>query len=131
MSDVLEDLKRRFLKERARFAKTYPHVAQTSLRLKRFKRHAERDCCMAVVGGDEPAIIYFHTDVVDRLTPYQQLGLIRHELAHVCDPDLSEAKTDALAEEISTHLIYYGPDDIQTSRWAPGCVRPRPKRLPR
>lgn len=125
----LDALRTMFLVERARFAALYPDCAKASLRLKRFKLYAARDCCMAVVGDDRP-VIYFHTDVLPRLNQYQCRALIRHELAHAASPDLTEAETDALAEDVTGSPIYYGPDDIQTTRWSAGCSRRRPVWLP-
>ena len=125
--DLLAEM---FLRERRRFARVYPSCASATLNLKTFSRYHERDCCMAYVSTDRPEI-FFHKDVVDRLTRPQCLALIRHELAHVCEPDLSEAATDRLAESISGSPIFYGPDDIQTTSAAACNVRPRPKRLPK
>ena len=126
----LDRLRVMFLRERRRFAAVYPHCADAALGIKKFKRHHERDCCMAYVGTDRPEI-FFHVDVIDLLTEPQCLALVRHELAHVCEPRWKEAAVDRLAEEISGRGIYYGPDDIQTTSAAACNVRPRPKRLPK
>lgn len=126
----LDRLTAMFLRERRRFARFFPHAGAATLHLKRFKRHAERDCAMAEVGVARPRI-YLHTDVVEGLDPSQCVALVRHELAHVCDPEGDERETDALAESIGGAPIYYGLDDIQTTRWVPGALRPRPRRLPR
>lgn len=126
----LDRLETLFLRERRRFAAHYPHAMDATLGLKRFKRHEERDCAIAYVGVDRPRI-FIHHDVVDRLTGPQCLALVRHELAHVCEPELSEAETDRLAEEIGGDPIFYGPDLIQTTSFVRGAVRPRPRSLPR
>ena len=59
------------------------------------------------------------------------VGLIRHELGHLVDPDVdrlgSERRADRLAELITGQPIYYDQDDVQTTR--PG--RRRPAYLPR
>lgn len=86
-----------------------------------------RDCAIALV-DDDPPVICFHPDVYPRLDVNQCLALLCHELAHVADPSLGEAATDALAEQVTGIAIYYGADDIQTTA---GGVRPRPRRLPR
>lgn len=126
----LDALTRLFLLERRRFARFYPHVADATLGLRRFKREKPRDCAMALVGGEGPARVYFHPDVVEGLDAQQCRALVRHELAHACEPDGDERETDALAEAIGGAPIYYGPDLIQTTR-AEGGRRPRPRSLPK
>ena len=113
-----------FLRERETFARRFPHVASVKLAYKRFRRHHTRDCAMY---DPRAHTIYFHPDVVDALSAPQWTALIRHELAHAANPELSEADTDKLAEAVTGQRIYYD-DDIQTT--LPGA-RPRPKHLPK
>lgn len=112
--------------EHRRFAKVFPHVAQATLILGGWKRSSGRDCAKCYPSRLE---VHFHAGVLDDLTRAQCLALVRHELAHLSDPDLGEAATDTLAELVTGQCIYYGElDDIQT---VAGGVRPRPRRLPR
>lgn len=116
-----------FVKERAKFAAVYPHVANATLRYEKFMREKPRDCCSTSV---LTSVVYFHPDVIDSLDKHQCLALIRHELAHVCDPNISESATDRLAEQISGEPIYYGNDDDIQTLSSKNSRRPRPKYLP-
>lgn len=118
---------RMFLSERDKFAAKYPHVAGATLHFSVFKREKQRDCCITDVVSNK---VHFHSEVAPGLNRHQCLALIRHELAHVCDPDISESDTDRLAEKLSGEPIYYGnDDDIQTVA-SENSRRPRPSYLP-
>ena len=122
------DIKQMFDIQRRHFSRYHWRCVDARIIARRFKRFEERDCCIALVGGEGASTVCFHPDVYPRLDEDQCLALIIHELAHVADPDLDERGTDALAERVTGIPIFYGHDDIQTTA---GGVRPRPRRLPK
>ena len=110
-----------FKRERAAFG--LPQ-ARLGLSTRKVVRKEDRNCAVA-----EPAAmtIWFHPEALETLTRGNMEGLVRHELAHLLDPALSESDTDCLAEEVSGKRLYYDHRLIQTT--AKG-TRPRPSRLP-
>lgn len=118
------DIVRMFAEERPAFEARYERVKDATLKFSKFKRDGPRSCCVTNIRTCE---VHFHSDVIIKLDEDQCRALIRHELAHVCDPDISESDTDRLAEIITGQPIYYGHDDIQTLY---PCKYPRPSYLP-
>lgn len=59
------------------------------------------------------------------------VALLRHELAHVARPSLSEAAVDKLAERVGGAPIWYDRVDVQTVERVSGAKRPRPSYLQR
>jgi hypothetical protein len=115
-----------FEEEQARFARDYPFLKNAECRIA--VRHYEarprpRDVAWC---DTEDLCVYFLKSRLVALSPMQVRALVRHELAHLIDPDASERDTDVLAECIGGDPIFYGTDDIQTLY---GGKRPRPARL--
>lgn len=126
MSRDVVQLAEAFLDERDCFVRAgFARVRRAQLCIGRFKRRTSRDCCLC---DTESGVITIHAEIVGELSWNQIIGLLRHELAHVASPDLSEGDTDLLAEDVSGAAIRYGTDDIQTIGRG---VHPRPSRLPR
>lgn len=114
-----------FEEERAQFAECFPECVVATLRIVRFRRATQRAFARCYVASRKMEV-QFHPLALERLDEHQFRALLRHELAHCCDPALSERDTDALAEYVTLEPIYYDEDDIQTTL---GGVRPRPDYL--
>lgn len=113
-----------FYHERARFAQSYPRVGQAKLYVeaRHFSPQAkERDLAWCNVRTCEVHVLRR----VENLSKSNQVALIRHELAHLCEPAWSEVQVDQLAECISGEPIRYDKRAVQTT----GSGTARPKRL--
>lgn len=114
-----------FRRERARFARAFPHVARARLTL--FDAPCpphKRACAPRDLGWTYTATgeVYLLRRAL-RLPRANVVALIRHELAHVAMPDLSEVETDGLAGVIGGRPIRYARAEVQTL--GPGGPRPR------
>lgn len=121
------DCHKLFRAERARFAHIFPHVARSSLtiyegRCGPHKLHcAQRDVAWTHPASGEVFLVRRAL----RLSRNNLVALLRHELAHVALPNLSEVETDALASAIGGRTIQYDRREIQTL----GRGGPRPRHL--
>ena len=57
------------------------------------------------------------------------VALLRHELAHCCNMNLSEVETDRLAEKIGGQKLFYDRMDLQTVDRVRGAKEVRPSYL--
>lgn len=127
------ELGRLFRRERARFARAFPHVAATRLvvlaRACTGAPHCGwRDVAYATTGPGAPRVAFLARALV--LPAPNLVGLIRHELGHVADPWIERAgreqRADDIAEWVTGERIYYDRRFVQTigrGRW------PRPAHL--
>lgn len=88
------------------------------------ERRKPRDYACAVSSSQT---IWFHPAALTDLSDENLVGLVRHELAHLLDPNLSESDTDLLAERVTGAPLYYDKRLVQTTRKG---RRPRPSNLP-
>jgi hypothetical protein len=109
-----------FNKERARFARVYPWVADADLVIlpgycTSGKKCHERDLAYAMSKPMHVAIVRRLLDLPDR----NVVGVIRHELGHLADKRLSdpgrERRADQIAEYVTGQRINYDANDIQTT----------------
>lgn len=123
----LRRIRQIFAQELCLFGLIYPDILDAKVGLAVFSQKKPRDICLCFPDKLE---VFFHASGHKRLDDNQVRALVRHELAHLCEPDLTERQTDALAEDISDAPIYYGREDlIQTLD--PSGIRPRPRSLPK
>jgi hypothetical protein len=132
----IPEFQRVFVRERAMFASHYPlytKIARTELKLisgpcTQPGWCAYRDFAYAVPFDEKPEIVIN----VRLLTfPIENiLGVLRHELGHICDPNVSargrEQVADDIAEIVTGRKISYDKDAIQTIG---AGTYPRPKYL--
>lgn len=131
------ELRTLFDREVQRFAQHYPRVEDSRLVL--LDRHSPH----SVYGGaprdlassDPRARTVFMVRRALRLPRAQILGLVRHELGHLCDVRVwqrgAERRADRIAARVGGSPIYYAPPHwIETVSPAGGAVRPRPAWLP-
>jgi hypothetical protein len=119
-----------FVRERARFARTFPAVAAAALAIDWSPRLGRARRAYAYATHDGTIVLSQRA----RALPLAQLrGLLRHELGHLADRDWSrpgaEQRADDLAERATGQRIRYARDTlVQTT--GPG-IWPRPRRLHR
>ncbi len=121
-----------FMRERAAFSAVFPRAARSSLQV------VDRHCLESGCGIRNVADANVSTGrirVVRRLLDMGKsvfVGVIRHELGHVCDSHIdapeAEARADAIAMLVTGEAIRYDTSLVQTTssgEW------PRPRRLHR
>ena len=110
---TLEALRGLFIEERARFAAVLPRAANATLTIKPRPPGAElRD--YGYVVGDYRVVLFQETQ---QLPVANVVGIIRHELGHVCDPyddDESEERADDIAHVVTGEPIRYDRRGVQT-----------------
>lgn len=117
-------LKRVFLRERRRYG--LPE-ARLEIDASQVERTEDRNCAACL---PEQMIVWFHPEALSTLTEGNIVGLVRHELAHLLNPSLSEEDTDHLAEQVTGEALFYDHRDIETADPDEGVHRPRPDWLP-
>lgn len=116
-----------FNAERARFAAIFPHVAAARLTIldapcpPHKPRCAPRDLAWCFPATGE---VYLLQRAL-QLPAANVVALLRHELAHVADPERSEAEADTLAGIIGGQGIRYDARGIQTVSGRGSLTRPR------
>lgn len=116
-----------FTAERARFAAIFPHVAAARFTIldvpcPPHKPHcASRDLAWCFPATGE---VYLLRRAL-RLPAANVVALLRHELAHVADPQRSEVEADTLAGIIGGQRIRYDARSIQTVNRRGSLTRPR------
>lgn len=131
------DARRLFASERARFARLFPHVADTQFDLVD-RRCTDKGHCrfrdLAYADEDArsgaPRVVMLARAL--KLSDDNVLGLMLHELGHVADIDVSKAGREQRADDIARWVtglrISYDGRNIQTV--GPGRY-PRPRNLHR
>lgn len=119
-----ESLQRIFDREVVRFAEQYPGVMGAELRVRprRFSpgsRETFRDIAWCY-----PTSMRVYM-VRRSLTLHREnlVAIVRHELAHLCEPSWTEVEADALAARIGRQPIRYDARGVQTV----GKGGPRPR----
>lgn len=125
--------RRMFARERAKFARWYPWVAQAELVL--LKRRCVESGRCALRDLAYATFIPLRVSLLERalkLPDANVRGLIRHELGHLSDRHVwrrgREQRADDLAEMITGVKIKYDVNDIQTTGRG---IYPRPRYLHR
>lgn len=122
------DFRSLFARERARFARHYPRVAQTMLLISQEEHGTHyRDVAYSSTVGKKPAVVFVSRAL--RFDRGRLVAIVRHELAHCCNMRLSERDTDRLAERIGGEQIWYDRMDLQTVTPKRGAKRVRPEYL--
>ncbi len=122
-----------FRRERAKFAKKFPVVAEAQLELRTGRCSMARHCRRRDIAFTERdnRLVVMRTHVLD-LPKHNVIGIIRHELGHMSDVYIShtgaEQRADDLAEAATGARVRYDRQMLQTT--GPG-VYPRPRSLPR
>lgn len=116
---LIDDLRKYFLNERARFAAKYPIVGSVGLVITEKKCLTEPFCAPRDLAWCDLDKNYIYlTDRVLGLAPENIVGIIRHELGHMADPTPDKAngeqRADDIAEEVTGDRINYDVRDIQT-----------------
>lgn len=125
-----------YARERARYARTYPHLARVPLAIVeapcgpgRARSCPWRSVAWATVEGDRSVSILARALTLPRAN---LVALVRHELGHLADDRpfaaWSEQRADDIAERVTGEKIRYDARDLQTvgpGRW------PRPLHLHR
>jgi hypothetical protein len=135
--------RRLFATERARFARSYPHVARATLHLspRAVSPHgrAERDVAWCTwhttpTGRRNRMHVWFLLRAL-ALPRANLVALVRHEFGHLADPDIdapgpgAEARADRIAREVSGAAIRYDARDLQTTATGRGTRARRPAHL--
>lgn len=129
-------LRQMFARERAQYAREYPHLARVPLRIVRApcgpgkgRSCPWRSVAWAIVEGDRSVSILERALSLPRAN---LTALVRHELGHLADDRpfaaWSEQRADDIAERVTGEKIRYDADDLQTV--GPGRY-PRPLNLHR
>lgn len=116
-----------FRGERAKFAKMYPAAREATLTISDQKCVPGSPCSNRDLAWCEPTEM--RVTVLSRLTRFQRktvVGVLRHELGHLCDEYVwtkgSEARADQIALEVTKRPIRYDRRGLQTI--GPGGARP-------
>jgi len=105
--------------ERARFARTFPRVADVGLGITSAKYSPGSPRTFRDLAWCEPAgnMIWFVQRAL-RLSRAQLVGLLRHELGHCADVRVnrrgSERQADRIAERVAGVPVRYDARDVQT-----------------
>lgn len=118
-----------FLRERKRFAKSFPIVGdaifEIAVRKCTFKSSCkDRDLAYALPHRGRVVLLHRALQRPRR----NVVALIRHELAHLAAPSLDEQGADALVEFLTGERVFYDDTGVQTLGRG---QYPRPARLPR
>jgi len=133
-----------FVRERGRFAKKYPRVAEASIEVSEAPCSSAsgqcgfRNVAYCTWSGPDGAKKYQRVVVVRRLLAMPRenvLGVIRHELGHLSDDRASqgggERRADAIAERVTGARVLYDANDLQAvgACKTPPCRGSRPDHL--
>lgn len=121
------DFLKLFNEEKRRFSARFPHCSAASVKIVNLEsppgmsNPTERNVAWCFT---ESAEVFFLARAL-RLSRQNVVALVRHELAHIANPNLSEHETDILAYRVGGRRIRYDSREIQTidSR-APHSRRP-------
>jgi transposase-like protein len=133
-----------FVRERGRFAKRFPRVAEASIEVSEAPCSAAHGRCgfrnVAYCSwtGPDGAKKYQRVVVVRRLLSMPRenvVGVIRHELGHLADDHVSEGgaerRADEIAERVTGAKVRYDANDLQSAGACrtPPCRDERPGHL--
>lgn len=122
-----------FARERARFARACPWVSGAALAIADRACTSPRHCRrrdLAYADVDTGVVTLLARALA--LPRANVVALLRHELGHLCDPDVdrpgAEQRADDIAEAVAGRRVAYDAADVQTTGRG---AYPRPGRLPR
>jgi len=120
-----------FETERKRFARYFNRAARVEMQIETSRCVSPDHCAYRDFGYTDTRVVVLHHRIL-KASRNRAVGLIRHELGHVCDPTIwnpgAEQRADDIAELVSGEKIRYDHRDVQTvGRGA----YPRPTYLPK